>query len=112
MVEPRSPPGMEHLGELWMSRMLPMLFSARKGVPNSLLLALPGVWAAGGVSAILGTDPALGVGGLLGVWVVDASVGVSGRLEDVASPLSKSCCCSSLSPSAGLTTNLPEFGRD
>lgn len=90
-----------------------MLFSVGKWVANSLLLALPGVWTTEGVSAILGTDAALGVGGLLGVWVDDARVGVSGRLEDVASPVRlESSCCSSLSPSAGLTTNLPEFERN
>lgn len=89
-----------------------MLFSVGKWVANSLLLALPGVWTTEGVSAILGTDAALGVGGLLGVWVDDARVGVSGRLEDVASPVRLESSCSSLSPSAGLTTNLPEFERN
>lgn len=91
-----------------------MLFSVGKWVANSLLLALPGVWSREGVSAILGTDAALGVGGLLGVWVDDARVGVSGTLGDVASPVARfeSGCCSSLSPSAGLTTNLPEFERN
>lgn len=92
--------------------MLPMLISVRKGVPISLPVALPGVWAADGVSEILGTDAALGVGGLLGVWVVDARVGVSGRLGEVASPVRSESSCSSLSPSAGLTTNLPEFERN
>lgn len=89
------------------------MFSVKNWVLKSLLPALPGVWTAEGVSEILGTDAALGVGGLLGVWVDDARVGVSGRLEDVASPVrSESSCCSSLSPSAGLTTNLPEFERN
>lgn len=90
-----------------------MLFSVGKWVANSLLLALPGVWTREGVSAILGTDAAPGVGGLLGVWADDARVGVSGTLGDVASPVRlESSCCSSLSPSAGLTTNLPEFERN
>lgn len=80
----------------------------------SLLDALPGVWAADSVSEILGTDVKLGVGGPLGVCVVDARVGVSGRLGDVVvSPVqSESSCGSSVSPSAGLTTNLPEFERN
>lgn len=78
-----------------------------------LLPILPGDSAVSDVSAILGIDAALGVDGLLGVWVVDAKVGLSGWLDIEASPVrSLNSCCSSLSPSAGLTTNLPEFEQD
>lgn len=84
--EPRSPPGMEHLGVLRRSRVVALgLLSVRKGLLVSLLLPLlpPGDSAVGGVSAILGTDAALGVVGPLGVWVAEARVGLSAWLVDV-----------------------------
>lgn len=87
------------------------MLSERKGLLAPLPLpALPGV-TRGGVSAILGIAAALGVCGLLGVWEMDPKVGVSGRLEAaILSVLSDpSSISSSHSPSAGLTTNLPEL---
>lgn len=63
---------------LRMSRLTLELPSGRNGLLVSLPLPPlpPGVSAIGCVSAILGTDAALGVVGPLGVWVVDPKIGV------------------------------------